>query len=231
MERPSDRPFVYVNMAMTADGKITSAEREYAAFTSRHDKRTMDRLRAEADAVLVGAGTLRADDPPLTVRDPAMREHRARLGKPAELGTVVISARLDLPPQARFFRDGDPARRVVATVEEAPEARVRALAERAAVWRVGRGRVDVPELLRRLRASGVERLLVEGGGETNWSFLEADAVDELYVTLAPCLLGGRDAPTLLEGTGLRLAERRRLRLLSCEREGEELYLRWAVERA
>lgn len=226
-----DRPFVYVNMAMTADGKITSAGREYAAFTSRHDKRTMDRLRAEADAVLVGAGTLRADDPPLKIRDPEMRAHRLGLGKPAELRTVVVSARLDLPPQARFFRDGDPSLKVVATVEEAPEDRVRALAGRASVWRVGRGRVDVAALLRRLRDTGVERLLVEGGGETNWSFFEADAVDELYVTLAPCLLGGRDAPTLLEGRGLPLADRRGLRLLSCDRVGDELYLRWAVERA
>ena len=225
-----DRPFVYVNMAMTADGKITSAAREYAAFTSRHDKRTMDRLRAEADAVLIGAGTLRADDPPLSIRDPEMRALRERLGKPPELRTIVMSARLDLPFEGRFFRGGDPAWRVVATVEDAPEERVRALAGRAEVWRLGRGRVDVPRLLRRLAEAGVERLLVEGGGETNWAFFEADAIDELYVTLAPCLLGGRDAPTLLEGEGTLLAGRRSLRLLSCERVGEELYLRWAVER-
>jgi len=225
-----DRPFVYVNMAMTADGKITSAAREYAAFTSRHDKRTMDRLRAEADAVLIGAGTLRADDPPLSIRDPEMRALRERLGKPPELRTIVVSARLDLPFEGRFFRGGDPAWRVVATVEDAPEERVRALAGRAEVWRLGRGRVDVPRLLRRLGEAGVERLLVEGGGETNWAFFEADAIDELYVTLAPCLLGGRDAPTLLEGAGTPLAGRRSLRLLSCERVGEELYLRWAVER-
>jgi 2,5-diamino-6-(ribosylamino)-4(3H)-pyrimidinone 5'-phosphate reductase len=227
---PRQRPFVYVNMAMTTDGKITSAEREYASFTSRHDKRTMDRLRAEADAVLVGAGTLRADDPPLTVRDARAQEHRRSLGKPLELRSVVVSARLDLPDHARFFQGGDPSLRIVATVEDAPEERVRAIEGKASVWRIGRGRVDVPELLRRLRREGILRLLVEGGGETNWSFFEADAVDELYVTLAPCLLGGRHAPTLLEGEGLRLAARKRLRLLSCDRVGDELYLHWAVER-
>jgi 2,5-diamino-6-(ribosylamino)-4(3H)-pyrimidinone 5'-phosphate reductase len=144
--------------------------------------------------------------------------------------TVVVSARLDLPFAGRFFKGGDPALRVVATVEDAPEERVRELAGRAMVWRLGQGRVDVQRLLSRLKEVGVERLLVEGGGETNWAFFEAEAIDELYVTLAPCLLGGRAAPTLLEGEGRRLADRRNLRLLSCERVGEELYLRWAVER-
>ena len=73
------RPFVYINMAMTADGKITSAGREYPRFTSALDRKTMDRLRAEADAILVGAGTLRADDPPLHVRDPEARAYRESL--------------------------------------------------------------------------------------------------------------------------------------------------------
>jgi 2,5-diamino-6-(ribosylamino)-4(3H)-pyrimidinone 5'-phosphate reductase len=227
---PRERPFVYVNMAMTADGKITSAAREYAAFTSRHDKRTMDRLRAEAHAVLVGAGTLRADDPPLQIRDAQARERRRSLGLPDELRTVVISARLELSPEARFFRTGDPALKIVATTEDAPARRAAALERSARVWRIGRGRVDVPELLRRLRSDGVERLLVEGGGETNWAFLEADAIDELHVTLAPCLVGGAAAPTPIEGAGLALADRRPLRLLSCERVEDELYLRFAVRR-
>ena len=97
-----ERPFVYVNMAMTADGKITSAAREYAAFTTRHDKRTMDRLRAEADAVLIGAGTLRADDPPLSIRDPEMRALRTSLGKPPELRTSTTPVTRDAltdPPE------------------------------------------------------------------------------------------------------------------------------------
>ena len=72
--------------------------------------------------------------------------------------------------------------------------------------------------------------IAEGGGELNWALLEHDLVDELHVTVAPTLLGGRDAPTLLEGTGLTMADQRRLRLLDLHREGDELYLRYAISR-
>ena len=75
-----DRPYVTMNMAMTVDGKITSAGREVPAFASRQDRKMMDKYRAEADAILVGAGTLRADDPPLHVRDPEMLAYREALG-------------------------------------------------------------------------------------------------------------------------------------------------------
>jgi len=224
-----ERPFVYVNMAMTADGKITSATREYPEFTSAHDKKIMDRLRAEADAVLVGAGTLRADDPPLHVRDLEMREYRRSLGKPDGLTRVAVTSSLDLDPELRFFRKS-PEAKIVATVEEAPEDRTRRLADVAEVWRVGRGRVDLTELLARLRARGVERLLVEGGGELNWQLVEHDLLDELYVTVAPCLLGGRDAPTLLEGKGLGMDARVRLRLAAVDRHDDELYCRFEIVR-
>jgi 2,5-diamino-6-(ribosylamino)-4(3H)-pyrimidinone 5'-phosphate reductase len=224
-----ERPFVYINMAMSADGKITSATREYPKFTSAHDKKTMDRLRAEADAVLVGAGTLRADDPPLHVRDDEMREYRRSLGKPEDLARVAVTASLDLDPGLRFFRSSREAK-IVATVEEAPEDRARRLADVAEIWRVGPGRVDLPELLARLRVAGVERLLVEGGGGLNWDLVEQDLVDELYVTLAPCLLGGRDAPTLLEGKGLGMGARVRLRLATVDRYDDELYCRFEVVR-
>ncbi len=224
------RPFVTMNMAMTADGKITSASREYPTFTSARDRKTMDRIRAEADAVLVGAGTLRADDPPLHVRDPEMRAFRRSLGKPDGLLNVVVTASADLDPGSAFFRDAHAAVRIVATVEDAPAARLATLEGRCEVWKVGRGRVDLVELVGRLRERGVERLLVEGGGELNWGFVEADLLDEIHVTVAPSLLGGRLAPTLLEGEGLSMDARRRLRLASCEAHGDEVYLRWTVER-
>jgi 2,5-diamino-6-(ribosylamino)-4(3H)-pyrimidinone 5'-phosphate reductase len=230
METAVQRPFVYVNMAMTADGKITSASREYPTFTSPRDKRTMDRLRAEADAVLIGAGTLRADDPPLGVRDAGMREYRRSLGKPDGLYHVVVSTSLDLDPSCRFFREEPVAGRIVATVEEAPEESAGRLAGLAEVWRVGRREVDLPELFRRLREAGVERLLVEGGGELNWAVAREGLLDELYVTVAPSLLGGAGAPTLLEGTGFPMEDRIRLRLLGVNRQEDEVFFRYAVVR-
>ena len=90
------RPFVYINMAMTVDGKITSAAREYPRLTSRHDRDTMDRLRAEADAMLVGARTIRDDNPTLHVRSTEMQAYRKSLGKPEPILKVVVSASLDL---------------------------------------------------------------------------------------------------------------------------------------
>jgi len=224
-----DRPFVCVNMAATVDGKITSATREYPSFTSAHDRETMDRLRAEADAILVGAGTARADDPPLHVRSEAMRSYRRSLGKPDGLDRVLVSASLDIEPDNRFFDDSGSAR-IVATVEGAPAEKLTRLEGLAEIWRLGAESVDLAALLRRLKARGVERLLLEGGGELNWGFLEQDLIDELYVTIAPCLLGGRDAPTLLEGSGLEMAGRRRLKLLDLHRERDELYSRWAIVR-
>jgi 2,5-diamino-6-(ribosylamino)-4(3H)-pyrimidinone 5'-phosphate reductase len=216
-------------MASTVDGKITSAKREYPRFTSTHDRKTMDRLRAEADAILVGAGTARADDPPLHVRTDEMRTYRRSLGKPESLDRVLVSASLDIELDSRFFED-DGGARIVATVEDAPPDRLVALETRAEVWRLGMGRVDLVELLRRLKGRGVHRLLVEGGGELNWAFLEQDLIDELHVTIAPRLLGGRDAPTLLEGQGLDMAGQLRLKLIDVRREQDELYCHWAVVR-
>jgi 2,5-diamino-6-(ribosylamino)-4(3H)-pyrimidinone 5'-phosphate reductase len=225
-----DRPFVSMNMAMTADGKITSALREEPGFTSPRDRKTMDRLRAEADAVLVGAGTLRADDPRLEVRDPEMKAHRRALGKPDGLIHILVTSSAKLDPGSNFFSEGSRAERIVATVEDAPADRLARLNTVAEVWTAGVGRVDLRELLGRLKARGIERLLVEGGGELNWGFVRDDLLDELYVTIAPSILGGRDAPTLCEGDGFTMAARRRLRLVSADVIEGEIFCRYAVIR-
>jgi 2,5-diamino-6-(ribosylamino)-4(3H)-pyrimidinone 5'-phosphate reductase len=225
-----NRPFVFVNMAATVDGKITSAAREYPLFASAMDRRRMDLRRAEADALLVGAGTLRADDPPLWLRDPEARQYRASLGRPPELTRVVVTRGGELPATSRFFDERDGGDRIVAVPEELPEARLSGLGGAATIWRCGTGQVDLPGLLLRLKQRGIERLLLEGGGELNWQFLEADLIDELYVTVAPALLGGRDSPTIVEGRGLPMAGQRRLRLLEVDRHDDELFCRWAVVR-
>ena len=225
-----ERPFVCMNMAMTADGKITSAARERVRFTSETDRKTMDRLRAEADAVVLGAGTLRIDDPYLHVREAEMKEYRRSLGKPEGLLFVLVTASADVDPDSRFFRDPLASGRIVATVEDAPAARLAGLAARAEIWKIGRGSVDLVELLRRLKQRGVERLLLEGGGELNWGFVRDDLLDEMYVTIAPCLLGGREAPTIVDGEGFRMKDGRRLRLVDLARVGDEIYCRYSVVR-
>ena len=160
-----------------------------------------------------------------------MQAYRRSLGKPDALPNVVVTASVDLDPASAFFRDGTPETRLVATVEDAPRERVERIAANAEVWRVGTGRVDLARLLDRLRAErAVERLLVEGGGELNWQFLAHDLVDELFVTIAPALLGGRDAPTLLGGDGFPMADHVRLRLADIVREQDELFCRYEVVR-
>ena len=224
------RPFVYMNMAMSVDGKITSTRREYADFTSDQDRRTMDRLRAEADAILIGAGTLRSDDPPLHVRDPAMQRLRRELGKPQDLPRIVVTAGGDLHRSLSFFRK-TAGRPLVATVDDLAPERLERLQAVADVIQLGSGQVDLTRLMETLSARGVGRLLVEGGGEMNWELMRLGLVDEIYVTLAPTLLGGRDAPTLLEGGGWTMADRRRLKLLELHQEGDEIYCRYQVQPA
>jgi 2,5-diamino-6-(ribosylamino)-4(3H)-pyrimidinone 5'-phosphate reductase len=224
-----NRPFVYMNMAMTVDGKITSAKREYADFTSDLDRKNMDRLRAEADAVLIGAGTLRSDDPPLGIRDPEMRKYRQDLGKPEHLPRIVITATGDLNLSCAFFRtDGPPP--MVVTVEDLDRGRLERLRKHAEVVRFGSSSVDLAGFMAFLGSKGIRRLLVEGGGELNWEMLRIALVDEIFVTVAPALLGGREAPTLLEGKGWSLQERCSLELLDVRREADELFCRYRVSR-
>ena len=223
-----DRPFVSINMAMTVDGKITSSRRERPRFTSAHDRQNMDRVRALSDAVLVGARTIRADSPNLHVRTPAMRDYRRSLGKPAGLLKILVTASARIEPDNTFFTDRDGGGLLIVTIEQAPEDRVARLADRAELWRIGRDEVELPALLERLKQRGIERLLVEGGGELNWHFVEQGLVDELYVTVAPALLGGRDAPTLLEGTGFSMQQQKHLELIDLHREGNELYCHYRL---
>ena len=224
-----DRPFVYINMAMSVDGKITTADREYPRMTSSHDRANMDRLRADADAILVGARTVRSDNPNLHVRTPSMQAYRRTAGRARGLLKVLVTASLDLDPASRSLQDPDQGGLIIATIEDVAQEKLAPFGG-IEIWKIGRGRVDLPRLLSRLKARGIERLLGEGGGELNWDLVRNDLVDEIYVTLAPTLLGGRDAPTLLEGEGFSLDRRVRLRLLDVTREDDELYCRYAVER-
>jgi 2,5-diamino-6-(ribosylamino)-4(3H)-pyrimidinone 5'-phosphate reductase len=229
MSLPHERPFVYINMAMTVDGKITSAAREHPRFASRRDRAQMDRLRADADALMVAAGTVRADNPAFHIRTKSIREQREADGKPDAPHRILVSKSAEIPEDSRFFDGTHGGDSILVTTEETAAENLERFTGRAEIWRLGRHAVDLRATLSKLHSIGVQRLLVEGGGELNWSLLELDLVDELHVTIVPALLGGRSAPTLLGGAGWPMKQQRRLRLLEFTNDDGELFCRYSIE--
>ena len=205
---------------MSADGKLSDRTRSQVALSCAEDFDRVDRLRAESDAILVGVGTVIADDPYLTVKDDDLREEN---GNPTR---VVLDSRARTPEGAAVLDDAAPT--VVAVTEAAPDGRLDALSERAAVLVTPTedGRVDPRPLLDELDDRGVERLMVEGGGEVVASFLDAGLVDEVYVYIAPLFVGGRDAPTLVDGEGF--VDHVDATLRDAERLGEGVILRYVI---
>jgi riboflavin-specific deaminase-like protein len=211
------RPRVLVNMAPSVDGKIAPA-RKRAPFTmSRHaeDPARMRELRARADAVVIGATNLRADDPDLV---------------PSRLRVVVTRAGTQVEPGARMFDAALGGEAVVAHASTMPEHKRAALRPSATLAELGEAEVDPLRLLEWLaRERGCRVVLCEGGGVLNARFFAARAVDELYVTVVPRILGGANAPTLVEGDGFEPDAIPDARLVSCDRVGDELFLVYAFD--
>jgi 2,5-diamino-6-(ribosylamino)-4(3H)-pyrimidinone 5'-phosphate reductase len=191
---------VFVNAAVSADGKLSTRRREQVRISGTEDFARVDRLRADADAVLVGVGTVLADDPHLTVDDPALRAARTDRDDPANPARVVVDSSGRTPTDARVLDDA--ATTYVVVSAAATDARRRALADAGAeVVVAGDDRVALDDALPTLADRGVGSLMVEGGGEIIHSFFAADLVDELSVYVGSLILGGRDAPTLADGDG------------------------------
>jgi 2,5-diamino-6-(ribosylamino)-4(3H)-pyrimidinone 5'-phosphate reductase len=197
-----ERPYVFLNVAMTADGKIDTFERRGATISSKRDKERVDRLRADADAVMVGGRTLLAENPKLTVKSAdlrAKREARGLMPNPVKVGIVSIA---DLKPDSDFLTAG-PARIVIFTTQGTSKQQLEFLRARGVDLFVhDTGRVDLPKALGRLKALGINRLMVEGGGTLNFELLRLGLVDELTAYVAPLVFGGESAPTLAAGPGL-----------------------------
>ena len=218
---------VVVNAAMSADGKLSSRRREQVVISGPEDFARLDALRASCDAVCVGSGTVLADDPHLTVEDPDLRAERRAEGKPPHPARVVVDTRARTPPDSRVL--DDVAASYVLVGNAAPDDRRAALRETGATLvTAGDERVDIEKGFAALEDEGIERLLVEGGGEILFSVFEAGLVDELSVFIGSILIGGRDAPTLADGAGF-VEEFPELALEAVERVDDGVLCRYTVE--
>jgi 2,5-diamino-6-(ribosylamino)-4(3H)-pyrimidinone 5'-phosphate reductase len=193
------RPYVIVNVACSADGKIDTRERRGAAISSERDRERVDELRASVDAVMVGSRTLHDEDPRLTVKSEVLRTAREARGQSSNPAKVAIASHLGLDPQCRFLTSG-PARVILFVPRGVSDD---ALAQSGVeVHEAGDQRVDLVEAMVVLERLGVRRVLVEGGGTLNFELLRLGLVDELQVFVAPLVFGGATSPTPADGTGL-----------------------------
>lgn len=179
------RPFVTVNCAMTADGKIASVLRKQMRISSPEDLARVKEMRKNSDAILVGIGTVLSDDPHLTVKGLTPEENPLR---------IVIDGRGRLPETSRVL--DDLAETLIVTCEDCTKTW-----GGAEVLRAGKDRVDLSDLMKNLYERGIRTLMVEGGGEVIASFFENKLVDKYCVFIGSMIIGGRTAPTPADGDG------------------------------
>lgn len=220
------RPFVFVNMAMSADGKIATADRSLSTFGSHHDKENMMLLRARADAVMAGARTVDAHPVNLDPGPARFRALRLERGLAEYNLRVVVSGSGSINPGAQIFkRRFSPI--IVLTGAGASAARLRRLKSLADdVWTSEQVEIDFAAALRWLgKKWNVRTLLCEGGAALNGALFTAGLVDEINLTLCPRIFGGRSAPTIADGPHPRtLAMAERFRMKSVRQIGDELFV-------
>ncbi len=228
--RRSTVPFVSVNMAMTADGKIATANHRVSTFGSRRDLAHLYELRAEVDAVMCGARTIELNETTLGPGGRRYELQRVRLGLCRFSLRVAVSGSGSLDPAASLFQNRfSPV--IVITSGRARRSRLQALRKVADdVFVAGEDEINFHTALTHLHRNwGVRRLLCEGGATLNDALFRAGVVNELNLTICPFLMGGRSAPTIADGRGVEaLRDASNLKLTSRQQVGNEQFLVYAV---
>jgi len=220
-----ERPYVLLSCAMSLDGYIDDRSDEPLRLSGAADIDRVDELRAGCDAILVGAGTIRADNPLLLLKSPARREARIANGAGPDPVRVVLSGSGNLDPAARIFTTG--ADRVVYVSSAAVAAARARLAGAADVVAAG-DPLRIDAVLADLAARGVRRLLVEGGTALHTQFLTAGLADELVLAIAPLFIGDATAPRFVKPGRFPFNPGNRARLAGVTRAGDMAVLRYAL---
>ncbi|GII91787.1 RibD family protein [Sinosporangium siamense] len=220
------RPYVLLSCAMSLDGRIDDTSPDRLMLSNEEDFDRVDAVRASCDAILVGAGTLRRDNPRLLIRSEARRRERVARGLPQHPAKVTLTTTARLDPSGRFFTGGDSVKIVYAASPAADRLAAR-LAGVAEVRDAG-DPLDLRKALADLAGRGVARLMVEGGGAVHTAFLKEGLVDEIQLAVAPFFVGDPGAPAFVGAGPFPQNARRPMELAEVRKLGDVVLLRYLV---
>ncbi|MGB9928068.1 MAG: 2,5-diamino-6-(ribosylamino)-4(3H)-pyrimidinone 5'-phosphate reductase [Methanosarcina sp.] len=223
-----DRPFIFINSAMSADGKLSTKERKQVKISGKHDFERVDELRAQADAIMVGIGTVLSDNPSLTVKSAERKATRKAAGKDENPVRVVVDSTAKIPLDSDIFIKGE-GKRIVAVSNAAPVEKVKKLEEKALIIKAGTDKIELSRLVKELKKIGINTLMVEGGATLNWGMLSSGLVDEIYTFVGNLIIGGAAAPTFADGEGFLESELLGLELMSMEKMDAGVLLKWKIK--
>ncbi len=222
----AERPYVLLSCGISLDGYLDNASAERLLLSNEADFDRVDAVRAQCDAILVGAETVRRDNPRLLVRSPARRDARVARGLPPSPVKVTVTGRCALDPSAQFFVAGDSDKLVYCASTALPEAQQRV--GKVATVVDGGEPVDLPAVLADLHGRDVRRLMVEGGGTVHTQVLTAGLVDELHLAIAPLFVGDSRATRFVGDGGFPWDQDHRAVLAEVRRLGDVALLRYAL---
>ncbi|HYN93783.1 MAG TPA: dihydrofolate reductase family protein [Pilimelia sp.] len=220
------RPYVLLSCGMSIDGYLDDATEKRLLLSNDADFDRVDAVRAQCDAILVGARTVRQDNPRLLVRSQARRDERVARGLPASPVKVTVTGRGELDPTAQFFAAGQVDKLVYCAGSALDRARERLA--RVATVVDGGDPVDLRRVLGDLYTRGIRRLMVEGGGTMHTQFLTAGLADELQLVVAPIFVGDSRATRFVRDGGFPWGPHRRASLVEVRQIGDVVLLRYAL---
>lgn len=221
-----ERPYTLLSCGMSIDGYLDDAERERLLLSNEADFDRVDDVRSACDAILVGAATIRSDNPRLLVRSAERRAARVARGAPPNPMKVTVTSSCDIDPGAKFFTAGETGKLVYCATATVPSAEAK-LGEVATVIDGG-DPVDLHRVVGDLAARGVGRLMVEGGGTMHTQFLTSGLADELQLVVAPIFVGDSRAPRFVGDGDFPWGPGHRARLAEVRQIGDVVLLRYAL---